>query len=219
MRTTTPNGTLDLRGKSITTFIVHETAARLRDVAEGDTIEVVTDAAEPIERDIAAWSGATPHELLDVSREAEGQRFVIRKGPARPTGRKLAMVISKPGLLELLSPLAFALAAALEGIEVHVYFQGPAVRVLKRGFKGTLPGWGRPFSAFARRGLAKAGHIAPQHKLGQLRDLGARLYMCGGSMEHFKVRKEDLIFDDLPIVAYLTFMTVMDEADIHVFLQ
>ncbi len=38
-------------------------------------------------------------------------------------------------------------------------------------------------------------------------------------MDRFKVRKEDLIFDDLPIVAYMTFMAVMDEADIHVFLQ
>ena len=43
------------------------------------------------------------------------------------------MVISNPDLEELLSPLGFALAAALEGIEVRLYVQGPAVRILGRG--------------------------------------------------------------------------------------
>jgi hypothetical protein len=38
-------------------------------------------------------------------------------------------------------------------------------------------------------------------------------------MDHFKVTKGDLAFDDLPIVQYLTFIEVMDEAQVHVFLQ
>ncbi len=38
------------------------------------------------------------------------------------------MVLSSVGLEELRSPLEFALGAALEGIQVNLYFQGPAAR-------------------------------------------------------------------------------------------
>ena len=84
------------------------------------------------------------------------------------------MIISHPGLEELLSSLGFALAAALGGGEDSLYFQGPAVRVLKRGFNARLQGIGRFFSAFARSGMDKTGHIPPQEKLRQLQDLGAK---------------------------------------------
>jgi predicted peroxiredoxin len=62
-------------------------------------------------------------------------------------------------------------------------------------------------------------HIGPQEKLAELRELGARVYVCGPSMEHFRVREEDLIFTDLAIVEYLTFMEVMAGSDIHLFGQ
>jgi hypothetical protein len=41
--------------------------------------------------------------------------------------------------------------------------------------------------------------------------------MCGPSMQHFKVRKEDLIFDELPLIEYFTFMTVMDQAETTIY--
>ena len=66
--------------------------------------------------------------------------------------------------------------------------------------------------------MTKAGHIPAQEKLAQLRSLGAHIYVCGGSMEPFKVSREDLIFDDLPIVEYLTFMAIMEEADIQLYI-
>jgi predicted peroxiredoxin len=44
------------------------------------------------------------------------------------------------------------------------------------------------------------GHIGPQEKLAELRELGARIYVCGPSMEHFRVREEDLIFTPDPPV-------------------
>lgn len=58
------------------------------------------------------------------------------------------MVIYTDDLEELLS-LSFPLAAALEGMNVHLYFQGPGVHVLSRRFKPKLKGWARPFSRFA----------------------------------------------------------------------
>ena len=73
----------------------------------------------------------------------------------------------------LLGALGFALAAALEGVAVSLYFQGPAVRVLTRGFHPRLRGWARPFSRFAAAGMTKSGHIPAQAKLQQLRRLGS----------------------------------------------
>ena len=210
--------TLDRRGKTITTYVVFDAAAEFVSMAEGDVLEVTTDDFAPFEADIAAWCEAAGHELISTERVERGLVFSIAKGVPRPTATSLAMVISMDGLEELLSPLGFALAAALEGIEVNLYFQGPAVRVLTRGFRPKLHGWGRPFSRFAAAGMAKSGHIAAQDKLRQLRGLGATFYVCGGSLSHFKVDPVDFIYPDLPVVEYLTFMAVMERADIQLYL-
>ena len=70
-----------------------------------------------------------------------------------------------------------------------------------------------------RKEMAKAGHLPPQDKLEQLKELGARIYICGGSMDPFGVKKSDLIFDDVIVAEYLTFLEVMENADIQIFLQ
>jgi predicted peroxiredoxin len=65
--------------------------------------------------------------------------------------------------------------------------------------------------------MKKAGHIPPHDKLRQLHSLGAHIYVCGGSLQPFKVKKEDFIFADLPIVEYFSFMSVMEEADVQLY--
>jgi len=89
-----------------------------------------------------------------------------RDGAASSNGERVAVIISKDTLEELLSPLGFALAGACAGMEVVLYFQGPGVRVLDRRFLGTLSSmlW-KPFSRFARRGMASMGHAPPAAKL------------------------------------------------------
>lgn len=218
MTTLAPLKTLDRRGKSITTFVVFDAAAELENMAEGDVLEVLTDEFAPFRADISAWCRATGHVLVSTETTAAGYRFRIQKGSPKKADTKLAMIISADGLEELLSPLGFALAAALEGIEVNVYFQGPGVKVLARGFQPKLKGWARPFSRFAASGMTKSGHIPAQNKLRQLRSLGGNIYVCGGSLEHFKVEPKDFIFDDLPVVEYLTFVAVMADADIHLYI-
>lgn len=120
---------------------------------------------------------------------------------------------------ELLSPLGFALGAAPAGSPVAIYFQGPAVHVLTRSFNEHLPGWKRPFSTFARRGLDRAGHHPPHEKLRQLDQLDAQIYICGPSMDHFKVTAEDLFLPHVHIAAYPTFVAQMNSAGVQVFLQ
>lgn len=217
MSTIAPAHSLDRTGKTITTFVVFDATAQLRKMNEGEFLEIITDDLEFFEHDLAAWCKTTGHTLVASEAVAGGRRFLIEKGAGVQKDTSLAMVISSAGLEELLSPLAFALAAALEGIDVSLYVQGPAVRVLARGYRPKLSGWARPFSRFAAASMAKSGHIAAQDKLRQLRSLGGSIYMCAGSMDHFKVAKEDLVFDGLPLVEYLTFMAVMERADIHIY--
>lgn len=93
------------------------------------------------------------------------------------------------------------------------------IRPLLKDFKAKLSGIQRPFSFIARNEMAKAGHLPPQEKLEQLKELGAYFYVCGGSMKPFHVRKNDLIFNDIIIAEYPTFLEVMDIADIKIFLQ
>jgi predicted peroxiredoxin len=186
---------------------------------EGEILEVNTDKFEAIENDINAWSRMTGYSLLEMETGNTYQRYFIKKINIKKRERKLAMIISDPGLERLLSPLGLALSAALSGTDVYLYFQGPAIRVLKKNFKAKLSGIQKPFSSFARKEMPKAGHLPPQEKLVQLKELGARVYICGGSMDPFGVKKSDLIFDDVIIAEYLTFLEIMNSADIHIFLQ
>jgi predicted peroxiredoxin/TusA-related sulfurtransferase len=210
---------LKLRGKSISTYAANEIATRLDDMEVGQTVDVVVDDSEVLDRELSSWATATGHGLRRGDVEAGGRAYTVTKGEPRATERSLAMVISNPGLFELLSPLGFALAAGLEGMPVRIYFQAQAVRVLARDFTPKIRGAARPFSRFARSGLERAGHVHPHEKLRQLRDRGAEFYVCGPSMEHFKVAKEDLIFPDITMCAYLTFIAVMADSDVHVFVQ
>ena len=208
---------LDLRGRTITTFIAYQVHEALSVLDEGDHIDVVTDAFTAIDTDLRAWCRVTGNALIDADITGSTWRFTIEKGAPRPSTRKFAAVIEDNGLFELLAPLGFALAAALEGHDVSLYFQGPAVKVLANGYVAKMHGLGRPFSRLPRVGLDKVGHIPPQAKLRQLQRLGAHIYACGPSMDHFKVAEADLAFDDIIVAEYLTFMEQMDQADIHVY--
>ncbi len=208
---------LDLRGRTITTFIAHAVHEALSEMDRGDRVDVMTDAFTAIDTDMRAWCRATGHSLVDVDTTGVSWRFTIEKGSGRHSSKRLAAIVQDDGLLELLSPLGFALAAALEGHDVALFFQGRAVKVLEEGYVAKLHGFGRPFSRFPRVGLERAGHIPPQAKIRQLQQLGARIYACGPSMDHFKVAETELAFDDVIVAEYLTFMEQMDAADIHVY--
>ncbi|MEW6603038.1 MAG: DsrE family protein [Nitrospirota bacterium] len=210
---------IDMRGKTITTYILFHAAKKLDRMATGEVLEISTDKFEAIENDIGSWCRMTGHTLVTSETGDHFQRFYIKKSDAKKTGGKFAIIISDPGLEDLLTPLGLALGAALKGDEVHLIFQGPAVRVLKKGFRGDLKGIWKPFSVFARKGMAKTGHLPPQEKLSQLKELGARIYMCGPSMQHFGVKKQELIYDDVVIGEYMTFIEVMSRADMRFFLQ
>ena len=208
---------LALQGKTISTYVLYEIHAALAGVAEGERVEAVTDVYPALDSDIRAWCRTTGNPLVDVVADGQTYSFTIKKGPSQPSGRKLAVIISDDGLFELLSPLGFALAAALGGHEVVLYFQGPAVRILGKGYTAKMHGPGRPFSRFPRTSLAKAGHLPPQDKIAQLQKLQGRLYACGPSMDHYKVDPDNLAFPDVTVASYPTFIEQMDSADIQLF--
>lgn len=212
---TTPR--LDMRGKTITTYILFAVHEALRPGKEGDRVQVLTDSYPAIDNDVRAWCRTTGNRLMDQTTDGSAWCFSIEKGFARRSGHKLATIISEDGLLELLSPLGFALAAGLAGHDVFLYFQGPAVRVLAKAYKPRMHGLAKPFSRFPREGLAKIGHVPPQEKIAQLQQLGAQLYVCAPSMDHFKVHPTDIAFEGVIVAEYPTFMEKMAESDMQLF--
>lgn len=208
---------LDVRGWTITTAIAWAIREQFASLEIGDEIELETDPFPAIEPDLEAWCRASGHEVVDVRHNGKSWRLTLRKGAPRRNEHRVAVVVSTDGLTELLLPLGFALAAALGGAHVAVYLAGPAVHLLAPGFKTKLHGPARPFSRFARAGLQKAGHVAPAEKLRQLQALGAVLYACGPSLQHFHVGPERLAFDDVVVCEYLTFMEVMQQADVQLY--
>ena len=208
---------LDLRGKTITTYIVSEASRELEDAQVGTVIELCVDASEAIDGDLRVWATMAGHELELASDAGEDRTYRLTKGIPEGVAHRLAMVISQDGLEELLSPLGFALAAALEGLEVSLYFQGPGVKVLTPGFTEHLNGARRLMSRFARRGLAKAGHVRAQEKVLRLAELGAHFYVCEPSIIHYRINPANLVIDEFRLAEYFTFTPVMQEADVQLY--
>lgn len=208
---------LDLRGKTITTYIVSEAVRQLDDAAVGAVIELEVDASAAIDGDLRVWAKMAGHKLELVSDGESERTYRLVKGVPEGVAHRLAIVISQDGLEELLSPLSFSLAAAFEGLDVSLYFQGPGVKVLTRGFTEHLGGIQRLFSRFARRALAKSGHVAAQEKVLRLAELGAHFYVCEPSTIHYRIDPTDLVLEDFRLAEYFTFTPVMQEADIQLY--
>jgi predicted peroxiredoxin len=150
--------------------------------------------------------------------EADFKLYKIHTEQEQVRSGKMAIILSNQGLEELLSPLGFVWAAAVSRMDVHIYLQGPAVRILKKGFVEKLNGFNSIFSGFARKGLRTIGHIPLRNKIMELKELGAKFYLCQPSMDHFKVKNSDLIFEEVIIAEYVTFLEVLKDADIRFFL-
>lgn len=210
---------IDMRGKKITTYILYYAVAELKKMNTGDILGIATDKYKHIENDITVWSNNTGHLLDKIEHQDKYDLYYIKKGKEKSVKSRFALSISFDGLEDLISPLALALASALEGNDVHIIFQGPAVRVLQNGYKGNLSGISRLFSGIARSQMAEMGHIPPQDKVRQLKELGAHFYVCPVSMEVFKVKESELIFKDVTFATYSTFLDVMNKSDLAFFMQ
>ena len=59
------------------------------------------------------------------------------------------------------------------------------------------------------------GTLRRPRELRQLQALGGVLYVCGPSLQHFGVDPKQLAVDDVIVCEYLTFMEVMQQADLQ----
>ena len=223
METLNSKDTVDLTEKIITPYIVYHIVQKLKKIDGDLVLKIVTDNFIAIENDIKAWSRMSGYkiekiETLDKKLVFHIKNFSKKKLEEKPI-EKLAMIISDPSLEKLLSPLGLAVSAALSGKQVHIFFQGPATRLLKKGYNASLEGLSKPFSRFARNSLANMGHLPANEKLRQLKEFGSVFYICGGSMDHFGVKEQDLIFNDIIIAEYFTILEVMDKANTKIMLQ
>ncbi len=212
------NEYLDMSGKKITVYILNQVLEQLNNLKNGDSIQIRVDNYEAIDNDLKAWSRITGNQLELLEGETDFRIYKIDKNQDPVANKRFAIILSYKGMEELLSPLGFAWAAAVCGMDVYMYLQGPAVRILKKGYREKLSGLNSIFSRFARKNLSAIGHIPPQEKIMALKELGATFYLCQPSMDHFKVKKSDLIFKEVIIAEYVTFLEVLKNAEIKFFL-
>jgi predicted peroxiredoxin len=209
---------LDLRGKKVISYVVYEARKALDRLADGEILSLWVDAYDGLEGDLAIWMDLTGQRLAGEERAGGIHRYDLVKAPPRAMPEQLAIMVSRPGLTDLFTPLSLALAGRLAGMETHVFFQGPGVRVLKKGYDEKLPGLWAPFSVFARRQAARTGHVRPQEKLAELVELGAHLHACPLSLEQFGVRRDELAFP-VELAQYYGMLATFRESRTQIFLQ
>lgn len=214
-----PKKVLDLRGthKTVSVNVLVQVVEALTFLSTGESIELLTDDYTGLQHDIEAW-GRISGNSVQKSDQVAWDHYVITKQSSSLPKQRMAIVLSSNALDELISPLGFALAAATAGMETNLFFQGPAVHVLEKGFLGRLSSpFQAPFSIFARRGMAAMGHDPPAIKLQQLHDLGAKFYACHPSLDHFGVKESQIAFDDVILAEYMTFLEVMRDANVQMY--
>lgn len=197
---------LDLRGNGLTTDIVARAINRLDVMTAGESLSMRVDADEAIDRDLRAWCEATGNHLVRVEDSVDARTYVIEKGVPVNVVHKLALVISSPDHDHLQAPLSLALAAALEGVGVSIFFEGPAVTILTADFQGK----GKRFRRFRR-----AAGVEAHDRVRQIHDLGGDLYACERALREHQIASGEIVFDRVLHAEYLTFLPVMEEADIQ----
>lgn len=212
--------TIDFSGKKISTYIVFKISEKFEMLKVDESIRIKTDNYKAIQTDLSAWGNMTGNKVILTDSNIDILTFEITKtSEMNGNGKSLSLILSDKGLEELLSPLGFAVTSALCGYQVNIYFQGPAVKVLEKGFKEKLKGFNSIFSGFARNGLSNIGHSPAQDKLRILEKNGAKFYVCQPSMDHFKLKEQNIVFSNIAICEYFTFLEVLEKSDMKFFLQ
>lgn len=202
-----PTKTVDARGTHVSNDLLAIVVENLSDLAIGDTLEVLTEDFQAIETDLRSWSSVTGHEITTSGPAGGGLRFVLRKGRPLATAHKLVAIVSSDRPTALDAPLGFATAAAVEGLEVAVFFRGTGVRLLDRSY-APRRGLRSIFSRKRRRPL--------RDDVFRLFENGVDVYACALSMEDHGVTSSDLLFSNIIVAEYPTFVKVMEEADIQI---
>jgi predicted peroxiredoxin/TusA-related sulfurtransferase len=211
---------IDFTGKKISGFIIFKISEKFANLKINDIIQIKTDNYKAIHSDLIAWSNMTGNKVNLIDKNENYYTFEITKLVDKlNNGKKFSIIISDKGLEELLSPLGFSVGAALSGYQVNIYFQGPAVKVLEKGFKEKLKGFNSIFSGFVRNGLSKIGHSPGQDKLRILEKYGAKFYVCQPSMDHFGLKEKNIAFSNIVICEYYTILEVLDKSEFRFFLQ
>ena len=91
------SASLDMRGKTITTFIAYGAAKRLAAMADGQALELLTDPGDDIGNDIRAWCRASGLDLVSADRADGTCQYVITKQPPRRSGRPPGSGHLRPG--------------------------------------------------------------------------------------------------------------------------
>jgi predicted peroxiredoxin/TusA-related sulfurtransferase len=211
---------LDFSGKTISGFIIVKLSEKLDVLQINESVKIKTENYKAIQQDLYSWSRMSGNKIVLIDNNQQNLTFEVTKLVDKINkGKSFSIIVSDKGLEELLSPLGFSVGAAMSGYQVNIYFQGPAVKVLEKGFKEKLKGFNSIFSGFARSGLVKIGHSPAQNKLRILEKYGAKFYVCQPSMEHFNLKEKDIAFSNIVICEYFTFLEVLEKSDIKFFLQ
>jgi predicted peroxiredoxin len=207
---------IDVRDKTVMSYILFELATALHEKQTGETVQLVVADSAPLINDMAKWCVLSGNKLRKTVRDSGCVHMYIAKA-ARPArrGTSMTIILSRKGLDDLLMPLSLAISSATTGMHVTIFFQGAAVKVLERGFKERLSGLNAIFSGIARRNLKKKGHLPVQEKMRQLLSLGVRLYACGSSMDRFGVEEQDMAFPDVVRGEDVTILDRALKADIR----
>ncbi|CZR52673.1 uncharacterized protein PAC_02550 [Phialocephala subalpina] len=193
-------------------------------------IELLIPNSKGMLHDIATWCETTGNKLIGSEFSSDGGtediHVVIQKGVRtgidqegeRGREKKMTVVISTADLDYVVPPLDKALAGKVLGMDVSVVFEGAGVKLLKNGYRATRSGlFGNFRTSSIETSLTNSGSPLPSEGITMLKELGAKFYVCGPSMEANGVRQEELVVEHSIVGSTVTWVSLLEHSGVNVF--
>ncbi len=143
---------IDAKHTSSTPIVLCELLRDFISLNPEDMVELVIKNNKGIFRDICLWCERTGNELITSEHTSDDVDIhcIIQKGEGVRNRKKMVVVVSRSELRAVVDVMEKALAGAVLGMEVTVFFEGSGVQLLRAGYRAVVGGL---FGSYRKSGV------------------------------------------------------------------
>lgn len=130
--------------------------------------------------------------------------------------KKLSIIITRDTLESVYPAMIIGTGASTQGVETHIFFGFFGANILVKGFEGKLKLSEdyRDYRKIFTNRIKNMGLPSIQELIRNAREMGAKIYICEGSLPFLNLSKEDLIEVVDKEVGIAEFLELVENSDL-----